>query len=106
MMWHREPTAGSYCEFTKAGSWPTADQPYVDQDGESYCPWIFESANVDRENNRYGEMRHLIDPQDEVNKRRSKALHLLNSRGVIAEPRARSTTSTPPAASSPSPTSG
>jgi hypothetical protein len=80
-------------------------QPYVDQDGESYCPWIFESANVDRENNRYGEMRHLIDPQDEINKRRSKALHLLNSRGVIATEGAVNDVNAP-AASSPSRTSG
>jgi hypothetical protein len=85
MMWHKEADGWRYCEFTKAGILAESAQPYVDQDGESYCPLVLESANVDRENNRYGEVRHLIDPQDEVNKRRSKGLHLLNTRGVIAE---------------------
>jgi hypothetical protein len=85
MLWYREPGGWEYCEFTKAGELVHLEAPYVDQDGDSYCPWIIESANVDRDNNRYGEMRHLIDPQDEVNKRRSKALHQSVSRGVIAE---------------------
>lgn len=85
MMWHRQGGLWKYCEFTNAGKLAYAEAPYVDQDGESFCPWIFESANVDRDNNRYGEIRHLIDPQDEINKRRSKALHQSMSRGVIAE---------------------
>jgi len=85
MIWHREVDGWKYCEFTKAGKLIESDGPYVDQDGETYCPWVIESANVDRDNNRYGEMRHLIDPQDEINKRRSKALHLLNTTGVIAD---------------------
>jgi hypothetical protein len=50
-----EPTAGTTASSPSRGSWPTPSQPYVDQDGESYCPWVLESANVDRENNRYGE---------------------------------------------------
>lgn len=85
MLWERKPSGWCYYEFTQGGVFLKREAPYVDQDGESYCPWIIESANVDRDNNRYGEMRHFIDPQDEVNKRRSKALHLLNTTGVIAE---------------------
>jgi len=38
----------------------------------------------DRDNSPYGLIRQLRDPQDEVNKRRSKAMHLLNSRQLIA----------------------
>lgn len=85
MMWHKEAEGWCYCEFTKSGILAQSEAPYVDQDGESYCPWVLESANVDRDNNRYGEIRHLIDPQDEINKRRSKQLHLLSVNGVIAE---------------------
>lgn len=84
-MWYVERGEWAYCEFTQAGFLLQSPAPYVDQDGDSYCPWIVESANVDRDNNRYGEIRHLIDPQDEVNKRRSKALHQAVSRGVIAD---------------------
>lgn len=83
-MWHREGGEWHLCEFTKAGSLMSMPSPYVSKDGESLCPIILESAHVDRNNNRYGEVRHLIDPQDEINKRRSKALHQSVSRGVIA----------------------
>lgn len=85
MMWKKTANGWCYYEFTQAGIFTKRENPYVDQDEEGYCPWVLESANVDRDNNRYGEVRHLIDPQDEVNKRRSKALHLLNSNQVIAD---------------------
>lgn len=84
MIWWKKAGVWTYTEFTKGGKLLETAEPYVDEDGESYCPWIAESANVDRDNNRYGEVRHLIDPQDEINKRRSKALHQSVSRGVIA----------------------
>jgi hypothetical protein len=38
----------------------------------------------DKDGSPYGLIRQLRDPQDEINKRRSKALHLMNSRQVIA----------------------
>lgn len=66
--------------FTKGGVIDEGQVPYRDEDGKSLCPMIFQSAFVDRENNRYGFVRQLIGPQDEINKRRSKALHLLMNR--------------------------
>jgi hypothetical protein len=83
-MWHKENGRWYLCEYTKGGELLYMESPYVTMQGESLCPIILESAHVDRDNNRYGEVRHLIDPQDEVNKRRSKALHQSVSRGVIA----------------------
>jgi len=59
--------------------------PYVDDEGKSECSLILQSGYIDRKNWRYGIVRDMIDPQDEVNKRRSKALHLLSVRQVIAE---------------------
>lgn len=84
-MWHKEADGWFLCEFTRGGKLAYQPSPYVTKQGESLCPLIIESAHVDRDNNRYGEVRHLVDPQDEVNKRRSKALHQSVSRGVIAE---------------------
>lgn len=84
-MWHKENGRWFLCEFTQGGELSYGESPYQTKQGESLCPIILESAHVDRDNNRYGEVRHLIDPQDEVNKRRSKALHQSVSRGVIAE---------------------
>jgi hypothetical protein len=57
----------------------------VDETGAPECPLIFQSAYVDRENKRYGVVRNLIDPQDEINLRHRKAVHLLSVRQVIAE---------------------
>ena len=59
--------------------------PYVDEHGVPVCDLIPVSAYVDRENRRYGVVKRHISPQDEINKRRSKALHLLNSKQIIAE---------------------
>ena len=44
------------------------------------------SLYIDRDNNRYGEVRTMIGPQDEINKRRSKALHLISQRQVRISP--------------------
>lgn len=62
-----------------------ARSPYVDERGRSECSLILQSGYVDRERRRYGIVRDMIGPQDEVNKRRSKALHLLSVRQVVAE---------------------
>ena len=84
-MWHKEQGQWFLCDFTQGGELDYMPSPYMDKQGQSLCPLILESAHVDRDNNRYGEVRHLIDPQDEINKRRSKALHQSVSRGVIAD---------------------
>lgn len=85
VMWDLGPEGWTCYDFTKASIITETPGPYLDEEGESYCPLILESAHVDRDNNRYGEVRALIDPQDEINKRRSKALWLVTTRGVIAE---------------------
>jgi hypothetical protein len=74
------------CFFVKGGF---LEDPkpvfYVDEDGEPECPLIIQSAYCDRDNNRYGIVREMIGPQDEVNKRRSKALHLISVRQTVGE---------------------
>lgn len=54
--------------------------PYLDSDGKPACSLIMRSAYVDRENNRFGAVRDWISTQEEINKRRSKAVHQINSR--------------------------
>lgn len=83
--------------FKHEGKWHTAIfckggylrdpqvSPYVDEDGEPQCAIVATSAYIDRENRRYGVVRRMISPQDEINKRKSKSLHLLNSKQVIYE---------------------
>ncbi len=84
-MYHKQDGEWHFCEFTRGGILKSGPSPYLDEDGRPENPMIMESAYVDRENNRYGEVRQFIDPQDEINKRRSKALHILNTRQIIYE---------------------
>ena len=67
-------------EFTGGGLISNGPSAYLDDDGQPTCPIVLMSGYVDRENNRYGVVPDMIYPQDEVNKRRSKLLHMLNSR--------------------------
>lgn len=85
-MYYREPSGGwHHCTFTKGGKLEAIEVPFRDQDDKPFCPMFMQSAYVDRENNRYGIVRAMIGPQDEINKRRSKALHLLSVRQSMGE---------------------
>ncbi len=54
--------------------------PWLDDKGKPHNPMVLATAYIDRENNRYGFLLDLLSLQDEVNKRRSKMLHMLSSR--------------------------
>ena len=71
------------CVYTQAGFLvePQVSE-YLDVDGAPENPIKAISAYVDRDNNRYGEVVVMISPQDEINKRRSKGLHLISSRQI------------------------
>lgn len=87
-MYFRPHGAWYYAEFTKGGLLKGGISPYLNEDSEPDCEFIFQSAYVDRDNNRYGVVREMIGPQDEVNKRSSKALHLFTMRQARIDPRA------------------
>jgi hypothetical protein len=59
--------------------------PFIDEKGKTFPRYRMFSAAVDHDGDRYGFVRNLKSPQDETNHRRSKALHLLNSRRVVSE---------------------
>lgn len=60
--------------------------PFVDDRDRRIPGLVLRSALTSRrENERIGPVQDLISPQDEVNKRRSKALHLMNSKQLLAE---------------------
>lgn len=84
-IWIKRGDQWFFAEYTKGGILKSGPSPYVTDKGESDCGPAFASGYVDRDNNRYGIVREMISPQDEVNKRRSKALHLLNTVQIIHE---------------------
>jgi len=63
-----------------------APAPMKDEFGEPEFPIEAVSAYIDRNNARYGAVRGLIHPQDEINHRRSKALHMLSNIRVVSDP--------------------
>ena len=60
------------------------ESPFVDEHDKQIAKYLMFSAAVDHDGDRYGFPRNLMSPQDEVNQRRSKALHELNNRRIIA----------------------
>jgi len=84
-IWVKRSDKWFFAEFTKGGILKAGPSPYVTDKGESDCGLIFGSAYVNRDNDRYGIVREMIGPQDEINKRRSKALHLLNTNQMVYE---------------------
>lgn len=73
-------------KFVKGG-WIELPEPspYLDDEGTPEHPYVWISAYVDQENLRYGVIRRWKSLQDEINHRRSKSLHLLNTKQVMAE---------------------
>ena len=84
-IWIKKGDDWYFAEFTKGGILKAGPSPYLKDDGETDCELIYGSAYVNRENERYGLVREMISLADEINKRRSKSLHLLNTNQVVAE---------------------
>lgn len=83
-MYHKESGVWHRCLFYGGGVLEASVSPYQDTHGRPTCPIKARSCYIDRENQRYGEVRDLRSPQDAINKRESKLLHLANSRQVQA----------------------
>lgn len=75
-----------FCAYTKSGFVvPPRKTGYVDEHGKDVCPLEMTSGFVSRDGMRYGLVRHMIGPQDAINKRESKSLHLLSVDKAVAE---------------------
>lgn len=81
-MYHREAAGWYKCVFYAGGMLEAIPSPYQDDKGRPTNPIEAWSAFVDRNNNRYGPVKDMIGPQDEINARRSKAIHEINTRQI------------------------
>lgn len=82
-IYHREGSKWYRCRFYGNGILEDGLSPYVDERKQTVNPIVAQSCFVDRENNRYGIVRDMRGPQDEINKRRAKLLNLLTMRQLI-----------------------
>jgi hypothetical protein len=84
-IWVKRADEWYFAEYTKGGILKAGPSPHLSDDGRSDCELIAQSAYVDRDGNRYGMVRALISPQDDINKRASKSLHILNTNQTVME---------------------
>lgn len=68
--------------FHSGGVLEAGPSPYLDDKKRPCNPIESQSCYVDRENNRYGIVRDMRSPQDEINKRRQKLLYLVTVRQI------------------------
>lgn len=83
-MYHKEGGQWMRCLFWGGGVIEAGVSPFLDTNGRPTCPIKARSCYIDRENQRYGEVRDLRSPQDAINKRESKLLLLASSSQVEA----------------------
>jgi len=81
-VWHRGL-------FTKEGMLFKAESSrFLDEYGQPESNIVAGGAFIDQDNDRYGIVRQMISAQDEINKRRSKYLHLLSQRQTYGNQKA------------------
>lgn len=81
-VYYREAGDWYRCVFCAAGIFEWAKSAYEDDKRRTTCPIEAQSCYIDRKLNRYGRVRDMRPIQDEINARRSRLLHLANSRQI------------------------
>lgn len=79
-IWTKEGGKVFHTKYTKAGILKRIESPFKNDEDEAEDGFVFGSCYVDRDGNRFGVVRRWLSLQDEINKRRSKAMHLMNTR--------------------------
>lgn len=83
--WYLRGSDWHFCIYTGATKLAEGKSYLRDEKNLTICKYIAYSANVDHDGDRYGFVRNLKSAQDEINARRSKALHEAASRRIIAD---------------------
>ncbi len=81
--WYLRGDQWFYCIYSGDIKLEEGMSPFKDEKGQSRSKYLMFSNGIDHDNDRYGFFRDLKSPQDEINHRRSKALHALNTRRII-----------------------
>lgn len=81
--WYVKGGEWRYCVYTGSTVLAEGVSPFKDEKKRTICKYIAFSANIDHEGDRYGFVRNMRSSQDEINARRAKGLHTLNSRRIF-----------------------
>lgn len=83
--WYKHKGKWNWCFYIADTILDEGVSPFFDDRGKTVPRFIMFSAAVDHDSDRYGFVRNLKGPQDEINQRRSKALFTTNSRRLILD---------------------
>jgi hypothetical protein len=83
--WYKYKGRWCWCFYIGQTILDEGMSPFIDERGKTISRFIMFSACVDHDGDRYGFPRNLKGAQDEMNQRRSKALHISNSRRLIMD---------------------
>jgi hypothetical protein len=83
--WYKVGSKWYYCIYCGETELEFGESPHQDERARSTHKFELISYETDQDGDRYSAFRDLKSPQDEVNQRRSKALHSSVSRRVIAD---------------------
>lgn len=84
-MWYINKGKWYWCFFCSMLKLDEGPSPFRDERNRSTSRFIMFSANVDHDGDRYGLTRNLKGAQDELNQRRSKALHMSNVTAMVGQ---------------------
>lgn len=84
-IWYKHGNTWCWCLFTGFMKLVEGEGYFFNEKNQPICKYIMYSSFVDHDGDRYGFVRNLRSSQDEINQRRSKGLHELNSRRIKAE---------------------
>lgn len=85
-MYHREAGRWYRCKFIRSHALEAGESAYRDKKGRSRCPIEVVRAYVDTQNKPYGVVTDMLDPQREINARRSWLLRALVVRQAKVRP--------------------
>jgi hypothetical protein len=84
-MWYKHRGEWRVCIHTGHLELIDAVSPFRDDKGKTHCRFVMTSCQVDQDGDRYGIVRNLKGPQDEINHGRSAWMHYMFSNQVIAD---------------------
>lgn len=83
--WYRNRNEWHWAFYISFHLLDQGTSPFLNERGKTMARFMMFSAAVDHDGDRYGFFRNMKGPQDEINQRRSKALHISNSRRLIID---------------------
>lgn len=83
--WYMVGNDWYWCIYTGATMLADGKTPFKNEKKKDICKYVMFSSNVDQDGDRYGFIRNMKSSQDEINQRRSKGLHQLNSRRMVIQ---------------------